>query len=75
MSQAGEFEAVSRFRALFEGASIGIMVLGPDGCAAEANPAIATMLGRTRERARRHGVPRVHPLATTWRAARRCSTS
>jgi len=48
MSQAGEFEAVSRFRALFEGASIGIMVLGPDGRATEANPAIAQMLGRSR---------------------------
>ena len=48
MSHAGEFEAVSRFRALFEGASIGILVLGPGGCATEANPAIATMLGRSR---------------------------
>ena len=48
MSHAGEFEAVSRFRALFEGASIGILVIGPDGCATEANPAIAEMLGRTR---------------------------
>ena len=49
MSHAGEFEAVvSRFRALFEGASIGILVLGPDGCATEANPAIAEMLGRSR---------------------------
>jgi diguanylate cyclase (GGDEF)-like protein/PAS domain S-box-containing protein len=48
MSHAGEFEAVSRFRALFEGASIGIMVLGPDECAAEANPAISAMLGRSR---------------------------
>jgi diguanylate cyclase (GGDEF)-like protein/PAS domain S-box-containing protein len=48
MSSAGEFEAVSRFRALFEGASIGIMVLGPDGRATEANPAIAQMLGRSR---------------------------
>ena len=45
MSHASEFEAISRFRALFEGASIGIMVLGPDGRAREANPAIEQMLG------------------------------
>jgi GAF domain-containing protein len=45
LSHASEFEAITRFRALFEGASIGIMVLGPDGCAREANPAIAEMLG------------------------------
>jgi diguanylate cyclase (GGDEF)-like protein/PAS domain S-box-containing protein len=45
MSHAGEFEAISRFRALFEGASIGIMLLGPDGRAREANPAIEEMLG------------------------------
>ncbi len=47
MSNAAEFEAISRFRALFDGASIGIMVLGHDGCAREANPAIAQMLGRS----------------------------
>ena len=45
LSHAGEFEAVARFRALFEGASIGILLLGPDERAREANPAIAQMLG------------------------------
>ncbi|HEY1356925.1 MAG TPA: EAL domain-containing protein [Thermoleophilaceae bacterium] len=52
VSQAAEFEArraqaeaYSRFRTLFEGASIGIVRLRPDGCAVEANPAFEEMLG------------------------------
>jgi diguanylate cyclase (GGDEF)-like protein/PAS domain S-box-containing protein len=49
MSHAGEFEAISRFRALFEGASIGIMLLGPDERAREANPAVEQMLGYSAE--------------------------
>jgi diguanylate cyclase (GGDEF)-like protein/PAS domain S-box-containing protein len=45
LSNAGQHEAVARFRTLFEGASIGILLIGPDECAREANPAVAQMLG------------------------------
>jgi diguanylate cyclase (GGDEF)-like protein/PAS domain S-box-containing protein len=52
VSQAAEFEArrgqaeaFARFRTLFDGASIGILRLGRDGRAVEANPALEQMLG------------------------------
>jgi diguanylate cyclase (GGDEF)-like protein/PAS domain S-box-containing protein len=54
VSQAAEFEArrgqaevLARLRALFEGVSIGILRLGRDGRAVEANPALEQMLGYT----------------------------
>jgi diguanylate cyclase (GGDEF)-like protein/PAS domain S-box-containing protein len=54
VSHAAEFEArlaqaeaLARFRTLFEGASIGIVLLGADGRAVEANPAVEAMLGYT----------------------------
>ena len=65
MSHASEFEAISRFRALFDGASIGILVLGPDGRAREANPAVAEMLGYSAGRARRHRASATTPIPTT----------
>jgi diguanylate cyclase (GGDEF)-like protein/PAS domain S-box-containing protein len=54
VSQAAEFEArraqadaLARFRMLFEGASIGIVRLRPNGRTVEANPAFEEMLGYT----------------------------
>jgi diguanylate cyclase (GGDEF)-like protein/PAS domain S-box-containing protein len=44
-ARRGQAEAFTRFRTLFEGASIGILRLCPDGCAVEANPATEEMLG------------------------------
>ena len=46
-ARRGQAEAFARFRTLFEGASIGILRLGPDGRAVEANPALEEMLGYT----------------------------
>jgi diguanylate cyclase (GGDEF)-like protein/PAS domain S-box-containing protein len=44
-ARRGQAEAFARFRTLFEGASIGILRLGRDGRAVEANPALEQMLG------------------------------
>ena len=44
-ARRGQAEAFNRFRTLFEGASIGILRLGRDGCAVEINPATEQMLG------------------------------
>ncbi|HEX4010801.1 MAG TPA: EAL domain-containing protein [Solirubrobacteraceae bacterium] len=56
VSQVAEFEArraqaraISRFRTLFDGASIGILRLDPDGVAVEVNPALEEMLGASAE--------------------------
>ncbi|HEX6460708.1 MAG TPA: EAL domain-containing protein [Thermoleophilaceae bacterium] len=46
-ARRGQAEAFARFRTLFEGASIGILRLRPDGRAVEANPALEQMLGYT----------------------------
>jgi len=46
-ARRGEAQALARFRALFEGVSIGILRLGTDGRAVEANPALEEMLGYT----------------------------
>ncbi len=47
MSHAAEFEALSRFRTIFEGASVGIVRVGADGRALEINAAVQRMLGYT----------------------------
>jgi diguanylate cyclase (GGDEF)-like protein/PAS domain S-box-containing protein len=44
-ARRGQAEALARFRTLFEGVSIGILRLGRDGRAVEANPALEQMLG------------------------------
>lgn len=44
-ARRGQAEAFARFRTLFDGASIGILRLDPDGRAVEANPALEQMLG------------------------------
>ena len=44
-ARRGQAEAFARFRTLFDGASIGILRLGRDGRAVEANPALEQMLG------------------------------
>src|SRR3954453_8129665 len=46
-ARRGQAEAFNRFRTLFDGASIGILRLGPDGRAVEVNPALEQMLGYT----------------------------
>ena len=46
-ARRGQAEALARFRTLFEGVSIGILRLGRDGRAVEANPALEQMLGYT----------------------------
>ena len=46
-ARRGQAEALARFRTLFEGVSIGILRLGHDGRAVEANPALEQMLGYT----------------------------
>ncbi|HEY2602072.1 MAG TPA: EAL domain-containing protein [Thermoleophilaceae bacterium] len=46
-ARRGQAEAFARFRTLFEGASIGILRLCPDGRAVEVNPALEQMLGYT----------------------------
>jgi diguanylate cyclase (GGDEF)-like protein/PAS domain S-box-containing protein len=56
VSRVAEFEArraqaqaISRFRTLFDGASIGILRLDAAGAAVEVNPAVEQMLGATAE--------------------------
>jgi len=56
VSRAAEIEArqaqataISRFRTLFDGASIGILRLDPDGLMVEVNPELALMLGADAE--------------------------
>ncbi len=44
-ARRGQAEALARFRTLFDGASIGILRLGSDRRALEANPALEQMLG------------------------------
>ena len=44
-ARRGQAEALARFRTLFDGVSIGILRLGPDRRAVEANPALELMLG------------------------------
>jgi diguanylate cyclase (GGDEF)-like protein/PAS domain S-box-containing protein len=56
MSHAAEFqakreqvEALTRFRTIFEGASVGIVRVGPDGRALQVNAAVLEMLGYSLE--------------------------
>ena len=49
MSHAAEFEALNRFRTVFEGASVGMVRARADGSAREVNEAILKMLGYTPE--------------------------
>ena len=49
MSHAAEFEALNRFRTVFEGASVGMVRARADGSAREVNEAILKMLGYTAE--------------------------
>ncbi len=42
-----ELKALTRYRTIFEGASVGIVRVDPDGRTAEANPAMAQMIGYT----------------------------
>lgn len=43
--EAGHEPSTARFRMLFDRASVGIVSIGPDGCALEANAAAERMLG------------------------------
>jgi PAS domain S-box-containing protein/diguanylate cyclase (GGDEF)-like protein len=69
MSHAAEFEAerarsqtAERFRAIFEGASIGIVRADPEGRLVEANPAMERMIGYSAaELATRSFVEYTHP--------------
>ena len=45
MSHAAEFEALARFRTIFEGSSVGIVRVGANGRAFEVNSAVVEMLG------------------------------
>jgi diguanylate cyclase (GGDEF)-like protein/PAS domain S-box-containing protein len=49
MSHASEFEALARFRAIFEGSSVGIVRVGANGRAFEVNAAVVEMLGFSAE--------------------------
>lgn len=51
-AEAAQRESEARFRASFEGAGIGIALLGNQGRILEANPALADMLGFTSEELR-----------------------
>jgi diguanylate cyclase (GGDEF)-like protein/PAS domain S-box-containing protein len=44
-ARRAQAQAISRFRTLFEGASLGILRLDADGVAVEVNPAVEEMLG------------------------------
>jgi diguanylate cyclase (GGDEF)-like protein/PAS domain S-box-containing protein len=48
-ARRAQAEAVARFRALFDGASLGILRLDADGVAVEVNPALEEMLGASAE--------------------------
>ena len=47
MSHASEFEALARFRTIFQASSVGIVRVDRDGRVVEANPAMEKMLGYT----------------------------
>ena len=47
MSHASEFEALGRFRTIFQASSVGIVRVDRDGRLVEANPAMERMLGYT----------------------------
>ena len=47
MSHASEFEALARFRTIFQASSVGIVRVDRDGCLVEANPAMEKLLGYT----------------------------
>jgi diguanylate cyclase (GGDEF)-like protein/PAS domain S-box-containing protein len=49
MSHAAEFEALSRFRTVFEGSSVGMVRARADGSAREVNDAVLSMLGYSAE--------------------------
>jgi diguanylate cyclase (GGDEF)-like protein/PAS domain S-box-containing protein len=48
-ARRAQAQAVARFRALFDGASLGILRLDADGVAVEVNPALEEMLGASAE--------------------------
>jgi diguanylate cyclase (GGDEF)-like protein/PAS domain S-box-containing protein len=48
-ARRAQAQAIARFRALFEGASLGILRLDADGVAVEVNPALEQMLGAVAE--------------------------